>query len=126
GVRESLTSCCLSESRTHDFELHVDVATGGIGVRADFLVRFRSNCREVSLSKTAVFDTQIDRETESADVAWPDRYGAGYLGLRRVLAVLLADEVQSAAKAGRIARSEQMLGGRRTGFARPPHLFGHR
>ena len=109
-----------------DVELHVDIVACGVRVRADLLVRLLGERRQFRLRHALILDVQLDREPEAAAVARPDRYVGGDARLAGVLLVLLADEVERAAKARGIAGGEQMLGRRRARLAGSAHCFRHR
>jgi hypothetical protein len=84
-------------------DLHVHIAAGGVGVGADFLVRFLGERGEVGLRKSLVGHMQLDGKAEAAAVARADRHIGGDARLAGVLLVLLADIIERAAEAGGIA-----------------------
>ncbi len=86
----------------------VDIATGGVGVRAD-LVGGIDQALGVGLFQTWQADVQVDVQTETArDLAnadmGSDRRVSGDLAF-----ALAGDELQCADEAGRVAGGEQLL-----------------
>ena len=107
----------LSDSCADDFQLHVDIAAGGVRIGTDLLVRLGRQRRQVGLRKTLVLDVQLDCKAEPTGFARTDRHRAGDPRLRCILAMLLADEVEGAAEASRVTGGEQMLRRRGAGLA---------
>src|SRR5437764_13982680 len=90
-------------SPARDFELDGDVPARGVRVGADLLVRLAGQSLQLGLGQARVLDAHLDRQAEAPAVARADRHGAGDPGRRRVLLVLLGDEVERAAEAARVA-----------------------
>src|SRR5579862_7680119 len=97
-----------------------------MAVGTDLLMRFFDERREIALRQALILDAHFDRDAEAAAFARADRDRRCDRGLRRVFLVLLADEIERAAKARRIAGGKEMLGRRRVGLARPAHRLWHR
>src|SRR5260221_14558019 len=105
-----------SRSAARHRELDGNVATGGVRIRADLLMRLLGEGNELRLRQALVLDAQAHGEAEAAAIPRPDRHGAGDLRLVRVLLLLLGDEIKGAAEARGVSGGEQML---RRGGARP-------
>jgi uracil-DNA glycosylase family protein len=110
-----------SRSAARHRELDRNIATGGVRIRADLLMRLLGEGRELRLRQALVLDAQAHGEAEAAALARPDRHGAGDLRLARVLLLLLGDEVERAAEASGVSGGEQMLGRGGARPARPAH-----
>src|SRR5258708_36415644 len=106
----------LARSGADDFELHRDVVARRMRVRADLLVRLAGERGEVGLRQALVLHAELHREAEAAAVAPADRDRAGDPRPSSVLLLALADEIERAAEASRLAGGEPVLGRRR---ARP-------
>src|SRR5689334_16246682 len=109
-----------------DFQLDGNVVARGVRVRADLLVRLARERGELGLGQAPVLHVEFHAQAEAPAVARADRDGAGDPRLGGVLLVPLADEVERAPEARRVAGGEQMLGCGRAGFARSAHFFRHR
>src|SRR5271163_657999 len=106
--------------------LDVDIAARRVAIGADFLVRLFRHRLKLRLRQAWVGHVEHDREAEAAFFAWADGDGAFHRRLRRVLFVLLGDEVERAAEAGGVAGGEQMLGRCRARLAGAAHLLRNR
>src|SRR5882762_7511900 len=112
--------------RSGNFELDRDVVARRVRVRADLLVRLAGERGELGLRHALVLHAELHGEAEAPAVARADRDGAGDPRLRCVLLVALADEVERAAEAGRVAGGEEVLWRRSARLARAAHLLRHR
>lgn len=89
-------------------QAHVDVATGGVGVRAD-LVSCVDQTLRVILRQAWQADMQVDVQAETAgDLADAD-VGSDRGVIRDFALGLAGDEFQGADEAGRVAGSEQLF-----------------
>src|SRR5689334_892159 len=125
-MRSALTGARRRALGPGNVQLDGNVVARGVRVRADLLVRLAGERRELGLRQAPVLHAELHREAESAALARADGDGAGDPRLRGVFLVLLADEIERAAEARRVARGEQVLGRRRAGLARAAHFLGHR
>src|SRR5258708_2335681 len=107
-------------------ERDIHVAARRMRVGTDFLMCLLHEHGEIGLSDALILDTNLHREPKTTALAHADRYRACYLGPRRVFLILLGDEIERAAEAGRVACGEQVLGSRRSGLAWPAHCFRYR
>ena len=82
--------------------------------------RLEFGCRE-----RTVDDRHLDGEFKPAGFARTYRNGASHRGARRILLVVLGDEVERAAETGGVAGREQMLGRCRAGLAGTAHLLAN-
>jgi len=73
-------------------------------IGTDLLVGLLDEDCELGLRHAPVLDAHLDGEAKAATVACADGNRAGHFGFASILFVLFPDEVESAAKAGRIAR----------------------
>jgi hypothetical protein len=122
-----LTLVCEQGNRrlgAYDLKYHFDIATRGVRIGTDFLMRlFRQSC-EIRLRDGLVLDVQLDSEAKAAALARTDRYRTDHLRLGRVLLVLLGNVIERAAEAGRVARGEEMFRRRGAGLPGPPIACG--
>src|SRR5881394_649224 len=89
-------------------QTHIDVATGGVGVRADLVGRI-DQCLCIGLFKTRQADVQVDVQTEAArDLADADVGGDRSVVGDAALG-LAGHEFQGADEAGGVAGGEQLL-----------------
>lgn len=90
-------------------QTHIDVATGGIGVRADLMCGIHQALRLI-LFQAGQGHVKVDVQAKTTgDLA--DAHMGGDRGVIGDFAFALAgDEFQGADKAGRIASGEQLLG----------------
>src|SRR5260370_12879034 len=95
-------------------------------VGADLLVRIADQGVERRLLQALVLDPHLDGEAEAAAVARSDRDRTGDGRLRRILLLLLGDEIERAAETGGVAGGEEMLGRGGAGLARTAHRLRHR
>src|SRR5882724_10398398 len=116
----------LADLTADHFERDVDIAACGMRIRADLFVRFPDERGELGLCDALVLDAHLHREAETASFARTYRHGAGHLCPGRVLLLLLGDEIERAAEAGRVAGGEQVLGRCRSGLAWPAHFLRYR
>src|SRR5262249_37170772 len=108
------------------FELDVHIATGGVRVGADLLVRLLDQPLKQCLRQIALLDLHLDGDAKAATLARTDRGRASDPGVGSVVLLLLGDVVERAAKAGGVAGGKEMLGRGRAWFARAAHSFWHR
>ena len=91
-----------------DSQTHIDVATGGVGVRADLVGRI-DQCLCIGLFKTRQADVQVDVQAEAArDLADADMGGDRSVVGNAALG-LAGHEFQGTDEAGGVAGSEQLL-----------------
>jgi hypothetical protein len=110
----------------YDLKQHLDIATRGVRIGTDFLMRlFRQSC-EIRLRDGPVLDVQLDSEAKAAALARTDRYRTDHLRLGRVLLVLLGNVVERAPEAGGVTRGEEMFRRRGARPARSAHSLRHR
>src|ERR1700722_9425596 len=116
----------MQSSLTADhLERDIHVAARRMRVGTDFLVCFPHEHGEIGLSNALILDAHLHREPKTTTLADADRCRACYLGRRRVFILLLGDEIERAAEAGRVACGEQVLRGR-PGLGWPAHCFRYR
>src|SRR5579862_684630 len=120
-----LESTVASLTADH-LERDLHVAARRMRVRTDFLVCFPHKGGEIGLSDAFILDAHLYRDAKATGLAHADGYRACYLGRRRVFLLLLGDEIERAAEAGRIACGEKVLGSRRSRLTWPAHCFRHR
>jgi hypothetical protein len=72
-------------------------------VGTDFLVCFPHERGELGLPNALILDAHLYRDPKATGLAHADRYRARYLGLGHVSLLLLGDEIERAAEAGRVA-----------------------
>src|SRR5258706_4343110 len=103
-----------------------DVVARRVRVRADLLVRLACQRGELGLLQALVVHAELHGQAESPAFARADRDRAGDARLGSVLLLALADEVERAAEARRVAGGEEVLWRRGAGLARASHLLRHR
>src|SRR5436190_7161567 len=109
-----------------NLELDADVVARRVRIRADLLVRLARERGELGLRQALVLDGELHREAEAPAVARADRDRTGDARLGSVLLLALADEVERAAEARRVAGGEEVLGRGRAELSRAAHFLRHR
>jgi hypothetical protein len=86
-----------------DLERDIYVAVPRTRVGTDFLVCIPHEHGEIGLFNALILDAHLHREPKATVLAHADRYRACYLGRGRIFFLLLGDEIERTAEAGRVA-----------------------
>src|SRR5262245_4993090 len=114
------------DSAAANLDLDINVAPGRVRIGADLVMCFLHESGEFGLGQAAILDVELYGEAKAPTLAGTYRDLGGDTRLAGILFVLLADEVESATKAGSIASCEQVFRGRRPRPPRSTHGLRHR
>lgn len=115
----------LDPLATSYLEGHVYIPARGVRIGTNLGMGLLDELLKFSLRKGLVFHVHPDRKAKTTSFARADGDGTCHVCLACVLLMLLADQVESAAKASGIASGEQMLRCGCSGFACPTHFLRH-